>query len=241
VFASFKTLLTGRFLFLCLLFSNLLLAGCQTTPPQLQIVKDAWQSSFSSKPFSIDQLPLEKLPKGYEYALINSASTPAVMVLGERIKGRNSSGEYTDEHWYSATGELLVLRDGRFHTVFGMPTEWRANRSAPPAWSSFEAQASTQHWVRTRDEMPNYRYGLQDHVASTALAEPPKLEAKALELSPPKGPQVLWVQDQVKSTKANGTPWTYTQRFALENKQVVYSEQCISPTLCFRFRKIKTP
>jgi hypothetical protein len=52
---------------------------------------------------------------------------------------------------------------------------------------------------------------------------------------------VLWVQDQVKATKPDGTPWTYTQRFALENKQVVYSEQCISPALCFRFRKIKTP
>jgi len=78
-------------------------------------------------------------------------------------------------------------------------------------------------------------------MATTALAEPTKLDAKALELSPPKGPQVRWVEDQVKSTKADGTPWTYTQRFALENKQVVYSEQCISPALCFRFRKIKTP
>ena len=239
--AILKTLLSGRFLFLCLLFSNLLLTGCQTTPPQVQIFKDAWQSSFNSKPFSIDQLPLEKLPKGFEYALINSSSTPAVMVLGERIKGSTSAGDYTDEHWYSATGELLVLRDGRFHTVFGMPTEWRANRSTPPAWSSFEAQASTQHWVRTRDEMPNYRYGLQDQVATTALAEPPKLEAKALEMSPPKGPQVLWVQDQVKASKVDGTPWAYTQRFAIENKQVVYSEQCISPALCFRFRKIKSP
>jgi hypothetical protein len=125
--------------------------------------------------------------------------------------------------------------------VFGLPTEWRDNRSAPPAWSSFETQAATQRWVRTRDEMPNYRYGLQDQIVTTALADPPKLEAKALELSPPKGPQVRWVEDQVKTSKADGTPWVFTQRFALENQQVVYSEQCISPTLCFRFRKIKTP
>jgi hypothetical protein len=241
VFASIKTLLLGRFLFLCLLFSSLLLAGCQTTPPQLQMVKDAWNASIGAKPFSIDQLPIDQLQKGYEYAFINSANTPAVMVLGERIKGTTPSGEYTDEYWYSATGELIVLRDGRFHTMFGLPTEWRDNRSAPPAWSSFESQAATQRWVRTRDEMPHYRYGLQDQITTTVLPEPPKLEAKALELSPPKGPQVRWVEDQVKTSNADGTPWAFTQRFALENKQVVYSEQCISPTLCFRFRKIKTP
>lgn len=205
------------------------------------MVKDAWNSSIGAKPFSFDRLPLDKLPKGFEYAFINSASTPAVMVLGERIKVTTTSGEYTDEYWYSATGELIVLRDGRFHTVFGLPTEWRDNRSAPPAWSSFETQAATQRWVRTRDEMPNYRYGLQDQMATTALAEPPKLDAKAIELSPPKGPQVRWLEDQVKTSKADGTPWAFTQRFALENKQVVYSEQCISPALCFRFRKIKTP
>ena len=231
----------GRFLFLSLLFSSLLLAGCKTTPPQLQLVKDAWNSSIGAKPFSIDTLPLDQLQKGYEYAFINSVNMPAVMVLGERIKGRTSSGEYTDEYWYSGTGELIVLRDGRFHTVFGLPTEWRDNRSAPPAWSSFETQTATQRWVRTRDEMPNYRYGLQDQMASTALAEPPKLDAKALELSPPKGSQVRWVEDHVRTTKADGTLWTFRQRFALENKQVVYSEQCVSPTLCYRFRKIKTP
>ena len=241
MFASIKTLLLGRFLFLCLLFSSLLLAGCQTTPPHLQIFKDAWNSSIGAKPFSIDQLPLDQLQKGYEYAFINSANMPAILVLGERIKGSTTSGEYTDEYWYSGAGELLVLRDGRFHTALGMPTEWRDNRSAPPAWPIFETQATTQRWVRTRDEMPNYRYGLQDQIATTALADPPKLEAKALELSPPKGPQVRWVEDQVKTTKVDGTPWVFTQRFALENKQVVYSEQCISPTLCFRFRKIKTP
>jgi hypothetical protein len=218
-----------------------MLAGCQSTSPQLQIIKDIWNTTAGAKPFSLDKIPSEIFPKEHEFALVNSVSTPVLLYLGKRVKWSSSEVEYTDEYWHSFSGQLLVIRDGRFHTVFGMPTEWRANRSTPPAWSSFEAQASTQHWVRTRDEMPNYRYGLQDQMATTVLAEPPKLEAKALELSPPKGPQVRWVEDQVKSTKADGTPWTYTQRFALENKQVVYSEQCISPALCFRFRKIKTP
>jgi hypothetical protein len=236
-----KALLSERFLFLCLLFSCLMLPGCQSTPPQLQIIKDIWNTTAGAKPFSLDKFPSETLPKEHEFAFVNSVSTPALLYLGKRVKWSSSGVEYTDEYWHSFSGQLLVIRDGRFHTVFGMPTEWRANRSTPPAWSSFEAQASTQHWVRTRDEMPNYRYGLQDQMATTVLAEPPKLEAKALELSPPKGPQVMWVEDQVKSTKADGTTWTYTQRFALENKQVVYSEQCISPTLCLRFRKIKTP
>ena len=58
----------------------------------------------------------------------------SVMALGSReIQGRGLE-EVVTERWYNAKGEMLVLKNGRIDTAFGMATEWRSNESTPPSW-----------------------------------------------------------------------------------------------------------
>lgn len=168
---------------------------------------------------------------GHEYILIEVNGRHTGAVLGQRTVTEAPLGQVVDEHWYSAGRELIHLRNGRLHTVWGMPTEWRGQRSSPPSWPDVQTQAL--RWSRQRDEMPHYRFGVTDSIQSQASTAVPT-SAPASLLRP--GLRVRWVQDRVESTTAQGQAWAYVQHFALIQDRVVYSEQCIAPQLCLRIR-----
>jgi hypothetical protein len=163
--------------------------------------------------------------------------------LDRRINTSTPQGDVVDEYWYSADRELVVFRNGRIHTVFGMPTEWRANQSTPPSWQQVLGSSQVNAWTRVRQEMPNYRYNIQDKVSTQALSSPPALDNIAKDIASNIDPSIQanlkWVQDHIETTNSSGAHWSYKQVFAIDQNQVVYSEQCISATMCLRIRKLK--
>lgn len=168
---------------------------------------------------------------GYDYLLIDLQGRQAVMALGARQTTATPQGDVTDEYWYSGNKEMLHLRDGRIQKLLGATTEWRDSRGQPPSWASLQAGQPATPWRRERDEMPHYRYGLEDRISTQAISEPPpdKRPAAAQTNAP-----LRWVQDTVQSVTPQGQRWTFEQYFALQHNRVVYSEQCISPQLCVR-------
>ena len=229
-----KALLRGRFLFLIPVLLVLTLTGCQTTSGQLAALEDAWKLSFTS-----DKLDTSKLPKQYEYLLVHGGVKPTLMGLGKRTVTQTTQGEAVDEFWFSVQGELLVLRNGRIHSVFGLPIEWRSNLSSPPNWQQTLSSSEAITWLRVRDEMPNYRFGIPDKISTLALASAPTLDNIATELAPKQSNNIKWVQDKIETSDHKGQLWLFKQVFAIEQNQMIYSEQCISSTYCLRILRIK--
>jgi hypothetical protein len=170
----------------------------------------------------------------HEYLLAEINGRQVILVLGQRKTTPSPNGDVVDEHWYSASREMMHLRNGRLHVIMGMHTEWRDNRSTPPAWSALQAQGQAAQWLRTRDEMPYYRFGIQDSIRTQALAHAPIAVPAGL---PTQGHDIRWAQDHIETTTPKGHRWVYTQNFALAANQVIYSEQCISPELCLRLQR----
>jgi hypothetical protein len=161
------------------------------------------------------------------------------MTLGKRTLTQTPQGETVDEFWFTRGGEMLHTRNGRIHAMFGLPVEWRNNQSTPPTWQDTLSRSEASSWLRVRDEMPNYRYGVSDKITTIALAGPPKLDKLALELAPTPNTQIRWVQDKVETSNNKGQRWEFTQVFAIDQNKVVYSEQCISPVFCFQIQRVK--
>jgi hypothetical protein len=181
------------------------------------------QHAISGKPNTAQGVFLP----GYDYLLIDVQGRQAVMALGKRQMATTPDGDVTDEYWYSGDKEMLHLRNGRIQKLLGTPTEWRDSRGQPPAWANLQAGQAASPWLRERDEMPHFRYGIQDRINTQAVATAPA--GRSLANQP-----VQWVQDSVVTTDPQGQRWAFEQHFALQNNRVVYSEQCISPQLCLR-------
>jgi hypothetical protein len=213
-----------------LLAALLCLAGCQ--PLLKQFGATGEMLDYAITPSKKPQLgPL--LP-GHEYLMVEVNGRQVILALGQRKTTPSPNGDVVDEYWYSASREMMHLRNGRLHVIMGMHTEWRDNRSTPPAWSALQAQGEAAQWLRTRDEMPYYRFGIQDRIRTQALAHAPIAAPAGL---PTQGNAIVWAQDHIETTTPKGHRWVYTQNFALAANQVIYSEQCISPELCLRLQR----
>ena len=78
--------------------------------------------------------------------------------------------------------------------------------------------------------MPGYRYGQTDRIETQVGTAPPGAPAQA------GGTQ--WFSDHVRSPFALDGNWVYKQHFAVVQGRVVYSEQCLSPSVCFKFKHL---
>lgn len=226
-----QTLLRGRFLFLPLFLALLGLTGCQSVLKPFGATGETL--GYAITPHQKQKQNVSLLP-GHEYLSVEVKGRQVILVLGQRKTTPSPQGDVVDEYWYSASREMMHLRNGRLHVVMGMHTEWRDNRSTPPTWSALLTTSDAAQWLRTRDEMPYYRFGIQDHIRTQALAKPPVALPAGL---PTPGQDIRWTQDQIETTTPKGERWVYTQYFALAANQVVYSEQCISPELCLRLQR----
>jgi len=178
-----------------------------------------------------DPLPA-KLDPRYRYLRVQSTDgAPALMVLG-----------YVDSHplgsievWYSASGEVLKLQNGRVVATQGLATDWPMVRfdRAPIAWDDVGEQGSS--YVRLRDELPSYRYGLRQVVAIQRSAQPPLLNGP-LAFSPSLAAQYRWYAETVQG--ADPVPAISWFATGLHHgvQTVVFSEQCIAPALCLRIQ-----
>jgi hypothetical protein len=159
------------------------------------------------------------------------------MVLGYVDKRADGSVEV----WYSNKGEVVRLRDGRLVGTTGLATDWRDVRyTSLPAWPTggvdAPAPSSAQRFVRERDLMPGYRFGIRDDVVRTAIA-PPR-DSALVSVAPA---SLHWFEERSASSPAAAS--VPPARFAISisessgTPRVVYSEQCISSDLCMSFER----
>ncbi len=201
------------------------LSACAaSTDPVLQTLQAAFQRDAG-----VDGT---KLNPDYRYLRVTVGGRTALLVLG--YLDRDARGPI--EVWYSAEREVLKLQHGRVVGAIGMTTEWR-NVGLPelPAWSALAREPAPMRWVRTRDAMPGYRYGLREALALAVVQAPGKSALRELD---PK--QLTWFEERVDSPPLGDKglpPARYAVRLAGDGEMVVYGEQCLAPEVCFTWQR----
>ena len=199
-----------------------------------------------------------RLNPNFRYLRVTIEGRVALLALGD-----------VDEHpqgpievWYSAEREVLRFQNGRLVGATGLTTEWR-NVFLPelPAWSALVRAEAPLRWVRTRDVMPGYRYGVRDALALSVAPQPGKSALRDVD------PQRLtWFEERFEPAAqpdAALPPARYAVQFARPNHPapqsgaphhpgaqgappllgeegkgtVVYGEQCLAPKVCFTWQR----
>jgi hypothetical protein len=200
---------------MCVVFT---LVGCRSNP--------TYDTLTTLLPWKKQYAPVQP---GFEYLWVSVAGRVSLMALGERKVQGKPPDERVHEYWYTGQGEMLYLLNGRIQEAKGFTHEWRAQNSAPPAWADLLTSQRALTWRRQLDVMPGYQYGVVTHITSYPIATPKSL---------PEGvsAQARWVEDAVDAKTLEGRPWRYTQRFAVLDGRVVYSEQCVADSFCLKLR-----
>jgi group 4 capsule polysaccharide lipoprotein GfcB/YjbF len=169
-----------------------------------------------------------RLDPAFRYLRVTTDSRVALLALG--YVERDPRGPV--EVWYSARREVLRLQNGRLVGAVGLPTEWRGV-SLPqlPAWSAVARGERPLRWVRVRDVMPGYRFGIRDALAVRAIAPPAKSALEGLD------PQrLVWFEERLEPPGADEFALP-PARYAVDAGEVVYGEQCLAPDFCFTWQR----
>ena len=185
-----------------------------------------------------------RLNPNFRYLRATVGSRVAFLALGNV----ESDPRGPVEVWYSAQKEVLRLQNGRLVGVVGLTTEWRAVALPDlPAWSAVARSGEPVRWIRTRDLMPGYRYGVRDTLVLRAVAPP---ERTALLGRDPRS--LSWFEERLADEPAGRTVATLLAtpsedltlppaRYAVELREggetVVYGEQCLARELCFTWQR----
>jgi len=150
------------------------------------------------------------------------------------------------EVWYSAEREVLRFQSGRLVGATGLPTEWR-NVKLPdlPTWSVLARHDEPLHWIRGRDVMPGYRYGISDALTLRPIQAPAR---SALEGIDPQ--QLAWFEETsqnemgISGSRAAAAdkvvrlpPARYAVDLRAGREEAVYGEQCLSVDVCFTWQR----
>ena len=197
-----------------------LLSACGHTPVTHTLVQ-----AFDSGQ-KIDQ---QQLNPQLDYLRVSLNGRLALMVLGYREQTLLGPVET----WYSSQGEVLKLHHGRLVSTVGLLLDWRDVRYQNlPTW--LEASTSTQQqvFVRVRDQMPQYRFGITEKIAIYPIAAPK--DAKLAGIS---AAQLRWVEEKVVAVPQG----LASARFGLHTHagvtQVIYGEQCLTESMCIAWQK----
>lgn len=194
------------------------LAGCATgQDPILQTFSAAFSSDTAAD--------RAQLNPEYRYLRVTIGGRVALLVLG--YVDEDARGPV--EVWYSAEREAFRLQNGRVIGAVGMTAEWR-NVTVPelPPWSGLARTQAPVNWVRTRDVMPGYRYGLRDALVLAPLPPPSKTQLRGIDPQ-----QLTWFEERTESLP----PARYAVRVADGRETVVYGEQCLAPEVCFTWQR----
>lgn len=148
------------------------------------------------------------------------------------------SVESNTDVWYSAEGEVLKLQNGRIVATAGLATDWRRVRYFDaPSWRELlvEKSAVKSH-ERERDVMPGYRFNLRDRLQIHHVAPP-----RSSGLMDVQADSLVWF---VETGAISGGEELPPALFALSKgdiPEVIYSEQCLSRTLCFSWQRLDWP
>ena len=198
-----------------------LLAGCaDSTNAFLQTFRQMWGGGANADEAALD-------PR-YRYLRVTLEGRVVMLALG-----------FIDAHprgpievWYSHEREALRLQNGRLVGVSGLPIEWREVRLPElPSWPSLAAAERPFPWVRVRDVMPGYQYGIRDALVLSVVPAP---QASALSGIDPQ--RLVWFEERTEPGPA-GMELLPPARYAVEGETVVYAEQCIAPEKCFNWQR----
>lgn len=165
------------------------------------------------------------LNPGFRYLRVRVDKRTAYFALGYIDPHPDGSTEV----WYSGEREVLRLRHGRVVGAVGMATEWLGVRlNAAPALS---ADLAPTVYSRERDVGPGYRYGIREQIQSRRIQAPARtaLLGQAAD-------SLVWVEESIK-WGSDLPPSRYALRQDAGKWQVVYSETCLAPDLCFSWQR----
>jgi hypothetical protein len=208
----------------CRLFIMVILTGwlsaCSTLhDPVLQTIQHAVGID------STQSTPALSLSPDFQYIRVVIAGRVVYLALGNI--DMDMAGKPV-KVWYSRTGEVLRIRDGHVVAATGMFTEWRdVTMPVLPSWSELVASGKPYTWLRRRDVMPGYAYGVKDTLVLRKILPPRQSNLQGIAAN-----QLVWFEEDDRS-KLNPLP---PARFAVANGHVVYSEICLSSTLCFSWQ-----
>ena len=152
------------------------------------------------------------------------------------------------EVWYSAQREVIRIQNGRVVGAVGLTTEWRnVSLLEMPSWSVVARAQQPVQWVRIRDVMPGYRFGVRDALVLRVIPLPEKSALQGLD------PQSLsWFEERVQperradyaarlltglSAEKMLPPARYAVELSEGRETVVYGEQCLAAELCFTWQR----
>ena len=187
-----------------------------------------------------------RLNPRFRYLRVTVDGRVSFLALGNLENENDPRGPV--EVWYSARKEVLRLRNGRLVGAVGVFTEWRdVSLPAFPAWSEISRSRESHRWVRTRDVMPGYRYGVRDTLELRPVSPP---ERTALVGRDPTG--LTWFEERSRVEPPSGMLASLVSgthdvqalppaRYAVEirdgREKVVYGEQCLSAEFCFTWQR----
>jgi hypothetical protein len=196
-----------------------LIEGCSHTTVTRTVV-DALSNTGSH----LDHLQLN--PQ-YRYLRVTVNQKSALLVLG-----------YTEEHqngpieiWYSDSGQVLRLQNGRVIGTLGLETDWlNVNYNPLPSWQEI-AQYSPIPYQRKRDQMPGYRFGILESLSISPIPAPAKSE-----IVPIPGKELRWYEE----VNSNHPDLSLPSRYAVIETDggylVMYGDQCLSSRFCLSWQ-----
>ncbi len=151
------------------------------------------------------------------------------------------------EVWISGSREVLRLQNGRVVGASGVATEWRAvTLPELPSWSVLARSPQPMQWVRIRDVMPGYRFGMRDELVLSATSPPQKSALQSVDAQ-----SLSWFEERFQAGSVAGyltklvtnvaidgvlPPARYAVDFSDGKEIVVYGEQCLAPEHCFTWQ-----
>ena len=210
----------GRFfLFLSLALSIVFFTGCGHTPVT-RTVFDAIPS-FNK---TVDRFSTNP---NLRYLRVTVKNQSIFMVLGYTEK--NSVGDI--EVWYSSTGEVIRLQNGRIIGTIGLETDWlNVIHLSLPSWNSL-ANNPKALYQRQRDQMPGYRFGIVESIS--IYPTPTPTNSKIVNTL---ANQFRWYEEVTLNTD-NKLP---SARYAVQNLdgvlRIAYGEQCLTENFCLSWQ-----
>ena len=178
------------------------------------------------------QFPTPQFDSRYRYLQVGVAGQKIYLILG-----------YVQPHpmgdidvWYSGSGEVIKIQNGRVVGTAGLPVDWREVRLPQlPAWQVVSAEGIS--FQREVDLMPGYRFGRVHHLHLRRISAPQSTPGRHWPASASSSLQ--WFEEGNASDGSDALPPSrYAVDLSQPMAQVVYSEQCLSKDLCLTFEPV---
>jgi hypothetical protein len=176
------------------------------------------------------EAPAPKLDPRFRYLRATLGGNVAFLALGYEEPDVRGPVEV----WYSGTGEVVKLQNGRLDGASGLFTEWRnVDLSRAPTWAEAARAGGSLPWVRTRDVMPGYRYGVEDRMTLRRIATPKKAALQGIDPS-----RLTWFEETTTTVRGvEVPPAVYGVEMQGGRAQVAYAEQCVAVDFCFTLQR----